>query len=150
MRRIAFIALAIGMVILVASGMLLGKGKPPKPSKDIPCDAVTIRVLNDQLCGETIWIDVLNTTAVEDILCGPCSDDPFQECDNFPIFWIGGTVVADPSREHGFYFEPASIVVANTTLEGLQTSVCLIEANPGVFDGGLWYIAFWPLEVQGL
>jgi len=148
--RITAVTFIMIVFICFCCGALFGKGKPYKPPKDFPCDATSVKVHNNSFCGESIWIEVPDSDVTEDILCGPCTENSFEVCDVFPIVWIGGTVVVDASYEHGFYFDPTSIIVAEVTAEGYQTSICQIANSPGVFDGGTWYIPFLPIKIEEL
>jgi hypothetical protein len=148
MRKLVVTLLLIMFIVILAmGGSLMGK-KPV--SMDVPCDATAVKVHISDFCGKSMWIDVLNSSAVEGILCPPCSKKPMQDCTMYPISWIGGTVVADPSYEHGFYFDPNTIVVASVTAEGYQTTICQIADKPGLFDGGLWYVVYTMDDIEEL
>jgi len=141
------------MIVMLITGPV-GAGKPTPPSPPFTCTGSPLEMNNSSLCGATKWIQITDSTAACTIKC-------FQQkalggayrkldCGMVLISWIGGTVIADPTKELGFYFDPASIVVAENTAEGMQISVCTIRDNPAAFDGEFWYILYMPLEIRDL
>jgi hypothetical protein len=136
------IPLAIVAVTVLLLGTAIAKKPPPPPPHE--CDGSHIEVVVESLCGLSKTIQVYDSTAVCNIECHWYKPSKGKgnkvECPLLFISWIGGTVVADESAEHGFYFEPNSVIVAEITAEGMQTTPCQIAANPGFYDGGLWYI----------
>lgn len=52
--------------------------------------------------------------------------------------WIGGKVVPDPEMPHGFYFDPNTIVIAEFTVEGMQTTIAQIADDPQYFADHGW------------
>jgi hypothetical protein len=142
------VVVAAFAIVMVASGAFAGKPQPPQPT---PCTGSPVVVVNNQSCGDTISILVQDSAAACEILCqmnrGTKGKSKPNPCSMTMIGWIGGTVVADPSAEDGFRFDPTTIVVAEVTAEGMQTNVCQIEANVGHFEGGLWYIPYTPIQI---
>jgi hypothetical protein len=62
---------------------------------------------------------------------------------NHTLGWIGGPVILTSNNSMGFFFDPSQTIAAETTAEGLQTSLDQIEANPSKFVPGLisrWYV----------
>ncbi len=52
--------------------------------------------------------------------------------------WIGGKVVPDQEMPHGFYFDPNTIVIAEFTVEGMQTTISQIADDPQYFAEHGW------------
>jgi len=52
--------------------------------------------------------------------------------------WIGGKVVPDQEMPHGFYFDPNTIVIAEFTVEGMQTTIAQIADDPQYFADHGW------------
>jgi len=52
--------------------------------------------------------------------------------------WIGGKVVPDQEMPHGFYFDPNTIVIAEFTVEGMQTTIAQIADDPQYFAEHGW------------
>jgi|GEM_PF-5784679 hypothetical protein len=52
--------------------------------------------------------------------------------------WIGGKVVPDASLPHGFYFDPATVLIAEFTAEGMQTTIAQIAADPQYYATHGW------------
>ena len=138
LRTTAVISLAF-MIVILLGGLTEGKKPGGEPQ---PCDGSPIEVLVNDLCGMSKWIAVTDSTTVCQILCpylaggGPGKNNP---CEMIPG-WIGGTVIADPSAPDGYYFDPGTVRVYETTLEGYQTTLCFIRDRPGFFNGGLWFV----------
>ncbi len=74
----------------------------------------------------------------EEMLIGTNSDSLGQVMRNIvgkaKKYWIGGGVVEDSSYRHGFYFDPNTIVIAEITAEGMQTTIQQIEQNPSYYS----------------
>lgn len=130
----------IAAALLMINLAIAGKPAPPEPP---PCAGNPIEVINEDLCGMSMAIAVDDSTAVCNILCvtnEPSKPKDRWTCPVYPLSWIGGIVIVDPEAEHGFRFDPNTIVVAEVTAEGLQTSICQIAANPSMYAGGRWYV----------
>lgn len=70
-------------------------------------------------------------------------------------WWIGGVVIEDPSQEHGFHFDPETVVIAQFTVEdgqgqGLQTTLPRIKQYLDYHKGYRWYVAPRFLETKDL
>lgn len=133
-NRVIIVSVTILLVLITAGMLLAGKPAPPPP----PCTGSPIDVFDQDRCGRSMWIRVNDSTTVCNIICwitkarrGSCP---------LSIYWIGGTVIADPGQPNGFRFDPNTIVVAEITAEGMQTNICQIAAAPDRYNGGLWYI----------
>jgi hypothetical protein len=127
--------------------------KPSPPSQD--CDGSPIEVLNEDICGISKWMQVADSSTVCEILChqssgGKKGKPSTPDCELLMICWIGGTVVAHPAAENGFYFEPGTVRVAEVTAEGMQTTICQISLNPDFYDGGLWYVGAFLSDINEL
>jgi hypothetical protein len=48
-------------------------------------------------------------------------------------YWIGGKVVVALSNPLGFYFDPSTASAAEATVEGEQTNLSMIKADPSQF-----------------
>ena len=100
MRKLGVVLAAVIMIVtLVVGGSLMGK-KPP--SFVVPCEATAIKVHISDMCGKSMWIDVLNSGAVEAILCPPCSKKPAQEVWDLECHekCVGQGVGAEHVRQH--------------------------------------------------
>lgn len=146
--RCAVVPLLILTFLVVGAGELLYGKRPPKLT--YPCGATAVHVLTNSYCGETMGIEVRTSAAVEDILCPGCVENPSVNCPHYMIGWIGGTVIADPTKQHGFYFDPNTIAVFELVLEGYQSSICQIAENPDIYNGTLRFIPYLPLEIRPL
>ena len=70
---------------------------------------------------------------------------------NHTLGWIGGPVILTSNNSMSFYFDPSQTIAAETTAEGLQTSLDQIEANPSKFVPGSisrWYVPAIVEQVQ--
>ena len=55
----------------------------------------------------------------------------------------------DPSRWHGFYLDPASVLLAEVTAEAIQTTVQQVSERPGFFaPGGAGGFNNWALDAR--
>ena len=67
------------------------------------------------------------------------------EFEKYKGWWIGGIVREDPSQEHGFYFDPATIRLAEFTAEegsnGLQTTIPAIKADLATHKDKMCFVA---------
>ena len=106
------------------------------------CDDYPIEVYNVDPCGISKWIMVEDSLAVCQLLClKDMPEDPADKCGVYPS-WIGGTVIFDEGAENSFKFDPATIIIAEITPEGMQTNFCQIAENPKDYDGGFWYVPY--------
>jgi len=138
-------------VALIAICLLIGTALAKKPTQDPPpCDGAPIEVYVESHCGKSMWIQINDSTTVCNILC--MWNKTKKDNWTCPVLhsWIGGIVVADPSYEHGFYFDPNTVIVAEVTAEGLQTTICFIANTPSFFDGGYWYVQSEITDVREL
>ncbi len=53
-------------------------------------------------------------------------------------YWIGGAVVPADSCRHGFYFDPHTITAAESTVEGMQTTIKQIRQDPRYYQNNGW------------
>jgi hypothetical protein len=53
-------------------------------------------------------------------------------------YWIGGGVVPDSILRHGFYFDPNTILIAEATVEGMQTTISQIREDPVYYQNNGW------------
>lgn len=53
-------------------------------------------------------------------------------------YWIGGRVVPDEDYPWGFYFDPNTIVIAEMTVEGMQTTIRQIAEDTDYFANNGW------------
>ncbi len=107
-----------------------------------PCEDNPIEVFNEDDCGISKWIEVKDSLAICQLLClKEKPDDPADKCGVYPS-WIGGKVIFDEGLPQMFKFDPATIVIAEITPEGMQTNTCQIAENPKDYDGGMWYIPY--------
>ncbi|MEA1887416.1 MAG: hypothetical protein U9N72_09415 [Bacteroidota bacterium] len=52
--------------------------------------------------------------------------------------WIGGGVIPDSKREYGFYFDPNTVLMAEATVEGMQTTIQQISQDPLYYQNNGW------------
>ncbi|HKJ67290.1 MAG TPA: hypothetical protein VKA68_04990 [bacterium] len=52
--------------------------------------------------------------------------------------WIGGGILPDEHCRHDFYFDPNTVLIAESTVEGMQTTIHQISANPDSFASHGW------------
>jgi hypothetical protein len=153
--RAATLLSVMGLLAMTAQGQgggPAGGGGGGKPGGDPPpCDGSPIQVLVENLCGASMWIDVTDGDTACAIICQLTTKKKGKK-PSCPLFitWIGGIVVADQADEHGFHFDPDTVIVAEVTAEGMQTNICQIAANPVFYDGGLWFIPPGLVEYQPL
>jgi hypothetical protein len=148
-KRLLVIVTLCGAGLLISSAFA-GKPSPPPPP---PCIGSPIEVVDQDPCGKSLTIQVNDSAAVCNILCiweRPSKPKDRWLCPVDPLSWIGGIVVADSTAENGFYFDPNTVIVAEITAEGMQTSVCMISANPELYDGSLWYVPAHIIDVTEL
>lgn len=53
-------------------------------------------------------------------------------------YWIGGGVIPDIDQEHKFYFDPNTILIAEVTAEGMQTTISQIKQDPEYYLNNGW------------
>jgi hypothetical protein len=53
-------------------------------------------------------------------------------------YWIGGEVIVDSSCQHGFYFNPNTIVICEISVEGMQTTIEQIAGDPHYYAHNGW------------
>lgn len=148
LKTTAVISLALLIVVLFGG---LTEGKRPGGGEPIPCDGSNIEVRIDDLCGMSKWISVTDSTTACQILCAYNSGGHGKKtsCEFLPL-WIGGTVVADPGAPDGYYFDPSTVIVAEVTAEGLQTTLCSIRDDPVRYNGGTWFVHAWFGDIRPL
>ena len=130
------VVLMLTSILLIPVGIYL--------SAQEPCKEESVEALIDNSCGGGVskWIAVKNEPTVCQIIClAQDPEDPEKECGINPS-WIGGTVYADEGAEYGFNFDPSTVVIAEITAEGLQTTLHAIMQNPAQFaeNGTIWYV----------
>jgi hypothetical protein len=137
--------LAVLLLVFLAIAMLSTAfaGKPPQPPSGPPsCAGNPISILNTDRCGKSMTIKVFDSTAVCDITC--FMTRPRRANYTCPVAipgWIGGVVIADPNAQWGFRFDSTTIVIAEVTVEGMQTNICQMAQHPEMYaDGRIWYI----------
>ena len=153
-KEILVLLFSVAVGMYAVSNDLAIAGKPSSTPPPELCPGRSIEVNVDHPCGMTKWVQVTDSAAVSTITSfqQKALGGIYKELDRGKtvISWIGGTVIVDPTAEHGFYFEPTTVRVAEVAAEGLQTSTCIIAQCPEVFSGGLWYIQYLPLEIRDL
>ena len=53
-------------------------------------------------------------------------------------YWVGGEVVPDAELPHGFCFNPNTVLYAEVTVEGMQTTIRQIAEDPDYFANNGW------------
>ncbi len=134
-RRVVFCLLTLCLIL--GSWIIL--------SAEEPCEGGPIEAVNDDPCELKKWIGVEDSTTVCQILC-LMEMDP-EKCGINPS-WIGGKVIFDEQAEYGFYFDPATVIIAEIVAETYQTNTCQISEDPKYYDGGTWYIPYNIVEVN--
>jgi hypothetical protein len=141
MKRTVF-AILVASAVLFAFAVCLADLEP--------CEDYPIQVYDENQCGLGMWIQVEDSLAVCQLLClYEKPDDPRDKCGVYPS-WIGGTVIFDENAEHGFRFDPTTIMIAEITPEAIQTNICQIAENPKYYDGGNWVIPYNVTDLKKL
>lgn len=141
----SFMGIVLTLLWLAALALTLSAvacdDKTQTPIHRPVCDGAPISLLNADPCGKSMTIKVLDSASVCNITCAvnrPSNAD--YTCPVQDLGCIGGTVIADAGAQWGFRFDSTTVVVAEVTAEGMQTTICQINANPDTYNGSLWYI----------
>ena len=132
-NRLLSAAVLLGISLLSLNVLSQTPDEPPPL-----CDGNPIEVLVENDCGMNEWILVTDSSTVCDIIC----QIDWTETSNclLTINWIGGVIMEDSAVQHGFFFDPNTIMLAETTLVSQQTDLCRIAEDPDDYDAGFWYI----------
>ncbi|MEZ5358393.1 MAG: hypothetical protein R3F48_06135 [Candidatus Zixiibacteriota bacterium] len=145
--KFSVLVVAIAALLFISSNIEAKKPVPPPPPE---CDGSPITLINGggDGCEASMTISVTDSSSVCDILClYNSSKKTIFDCPVVFVSWIGGVVIADASAANGFRFDPATVLIAEVTAEGMQTNICQISANPTLYAGSRWYI---PYDVQSV
>jgi hypothetical protein len=114
-------------LILVLGSLLCSKDRNPvKPVNPAVPGEYHVKIRNYE---HFIWVGT-NTDSTAQLMQSLVNQNATQ--------WIGGRVVPDNGVPHGFYFDPSTIVIAEITVEGMQTTVSQITADPEYFSENGW------------